>query len=98
MLWARAARSRSPPYGRSPGGTAMTMKVFLGAAAAAAIMLAGSGRASAQISSATSTNAGSTCTGANHTTGSCASSTQVLTSNGSTFQSRYAWNVNADVG
>jgi len=77
---------------------AMTMKVFLVAGAAAAIMLAGSGRASAQISSATSTNAGSTCTGGNDTNGFCGSSTQVLTNNGSTFQSRYAWNVNADVG
>ncbi|MBM4244610.1 MAG: hypothetical protein FJ148_12445 [Deltaproteobacteria bacterium] len=54
--------------------------------------------ASAQLSSAASSNAGSTCSGANNSDGFCGSSTSIPTNNGTTFQSRYAWNVNADVG
>ncbi|HJQ84902.1 MAG TPA: hypothetical protein VKA21_12545, partial [Candidatus Binatia bacterium] len=52
----------------------------------------------AQLSGSSSSNTGSSCTGANNADGFCGSSTQVLTNTGTTFQSRYAWNVNADVG
>ena len=52
----------------------------------------------AQLSGTSSGNAGSTCSGANNGDGFCGSSTQELVDNGTTFQSRYAWNINADVG
>ncbi|HWP65042.1 MAG TPA: hypothetical protein VNO26_03905, partial [Candidatus Limnocylindria bacterium] len=52
----------------------------------------------AQITGASSSNTGSTCSGANNSDGFCGSSTQVLVNDGTTFQSRYAWNINADVG
>jgi hypothetical protein len=54
--------------------------------------------ASAQLSSTTSSNASSTCSQGNDGNGFCGSSTQELIDNGTTFQSRYAWNINADVG
>src|SRR5581483_10204579 len=52
----------------------------------------------AQITGATSSNAGSACQGSNNSDGFCGSSTSVLVNNGTTFQSRHAWNINADVG
>jgi hypothetical protein len=55
------------------------------------------GSARAQISGASVNNAGSTCSGSNGD-GFCGSSTQTLTNNGTTLATRYAWNVNADVG
>jgi hypothetical protein len=54
--------------------------------------------AQAQLSASSSSNAGSTCSGSNNSSGFCGSSTSVLTNTGTTFQSRYAWNINADVG
>jgi len=46
----------------------------------------------------TSSNAGSTCAGSNDGNGYCSSAVQQLVNNGTTFQSRYAWNINADIG
>src|SRR5690606_4059273 len=54
--------------------------------------------AQAQLSSTSTSNSGSTCSGSNNGDGYCGSSTSVLINNGTTFQSRYAWNINADVG
>jgi hypothetical protein len=54
--------------------------------------------ADAQLAGTSSGNSGSTCGGANNADGFCGSSTQELVDNGTTFQSRYAWNINADVG
>jgi hypothetical protein len=53
--------------------------------------------ARAQLSGSTSSNAGSTCT-PNSADRFCGSSTSTLINTGATFQSRYAWNVNADIG
>jgi hypothetical protein len=52
--------------------------------------------AHALISGASSSNGGSTCSGGNNADGFCGSSTSVPVNNGSTLQSRYAWNINAD--
>src|SRR5262245_44985505 len=54
--------------------------------------------ARAQITAAGSSTTGSTCTGANNADGFCGNSTSIPINNGTTFQSRYAWNINADVG
>ena len=55
--------------------------------------------ASAQLSSATNSTTGATCTGANNGDGFCGNSVAFSTANnGTTFTSRYAWNINADVG
>jgi hypothetical protein len=53
--------------------------------------------AHALISGATANNSGSTCSGGNNADGFCGSSTQILTNNGTNLNTRYAWNVNADV-
>ena len=66
--------------------------------ACAAAALLSARNAGAQITGASSSNAGSTCSGANNSDGFCGNSTQVLINSGTTFQSRYAWNINADVG
>jgi hypothetical protein len=55
-------------------------------------------QAAAQLSASTGTTTGSTCAGANNADGSCLFSRQTLVNTGATFQSRYAWNINADVG
>jgi len=55
-------------------------------------------RAAAQLSGSTGTTTGSSCTGANNADGSCLFSRQTLVNTGTSFQSRYAWNINADVG
>src|SRR5581483_9789504 len=54
--------------------------------------------ARAQITGASSNNSGSACQGTNNSDGFCGSSTSVLVNNGTTFQSRHAWNINTDVG
>ena len=60
--------------------------------------LAPTGAALAQLSSTTSsTSPGSSCSGGNNSDGFCGNSTQELVDNGTTFQSRYAWNINADI-
>ena len=84
---ARTARVRSCPTRIR----AVLWLLALGVALAPAV-------ASAQISGASSSNAGSTCSGSNNADGYCGSSTSIPTNNGTTFQSRYAWNINADVG
>src|SRR5882724_2762226 len=50
----------------------------------------------AQLSGSTSNTTGATCSGGGSGDGDCRNSTQQLTNTGSTFQSRYAWNINAD--
>ena len=55
--------------------------------------------AAAQLSSATNSTSGATCSGANNGDGFCGNSVGFSTANnGTTFTSRYAWNINADVG
>ncbi len=54
--------------------------------------------AAAQLSGSAVTTAGSSCTGANNSSGFCGFSASVVTSTGVTFATRYAWNINADVG
>jgi hypothetical protein len=70
--------------------------VALGALAVA--LLGSPQRAAAQLSSPSATNSGSSCTGGNNSDGFCGSSAGVTTNTGTTIQTRYAWNVNADVG
>src|SRR5881409_3961962 len=50
----------------------------------------------AQLSGSTSNTTGATCSGGGSGDGDCRNSTQQLTNTGSTFRSRYAWNINAD--
>src|SRR5436190_19341181 len=57
-----------------------------------------SAAAHAQISGGTLSTTGSTCTGANNADGSCLFSAAITANTGTTFSTRYAWNVNADVG
>jgi hypothetical protein len=52
----------------------------------------------AQITSGTVSAAGATCSGAGGVDGDCRNSAQTLTNNGTTFATRYAWNINADTG
>ena len=55
--------------------------------------------AAAQLSSATNSTSGATCSGGNNGDGYCGNSVGFSTANnGTTFTSRYAWNINADVG
>src|SRR4051794_16208146 len=54
--------------------------------------------AAAQITSASSNTTGATCSGGGGSGGDCRNSTSLPTNNGTTLQSRYAWNINADVG
>lgn len=56
------------------------------------------GSAFAQITSPSSTNGGSSCNAGNSSDTFCGSSTSLPINNGTTLQSRYAWNINADVG
>jgi len=58
-----------------------------------------SGTAAAQLSSATNSTAGATCSGGGSSDGDCRNSVGFsVANNGTTFTSRYAWNINADVG
>lgn len=67
--------------------------------AAIAALLGFVGSAHAQLSSPVTTTTGSTCSPANSTSASCAFSSAFSTvNNGTTFTSRYAWNVNGDAG
>src|SRR5436309_10068130 len=52
----------------------------------------------AQLSGSASNATGATCSGGGSGDGDCRNSTQTLTNTGSTFRSRYAWNINADTG
>jgi hypothetical protein len=54
--------------------------------------------AGAQLSGSTGSTSGSSCSGSNNSSGYCGNSRQTLVNNGTTFQSRYAWNIHADVG
>jgi hypothetical protein len=54
--------------------------------------------ATAQITSAGVSTAGSTCTDANAADRSCSSSAAIESDDGTTLVSRYGWNVNADSG
>ncbi len=68
-------------------------------AMAAGLILAVAHSAHAQgLSLSSSSNAGSTCGGANNADGFCGSSTSLPINNATQLQSRYAWNINADVG
>jgi hypothetical protein len=69
---------------------------MLGATLAA--MLVDACPVAAQISGASVSITGATCSGGSSDTGDCRSSTQVLSNNGTTFSTRYAWNINADTG
>src|SRR5262245_1533949 len=61
--------------------------------------LLGIGTAQAQITSPVNSITGSSCSGGNNADGSCAESVAFSTpNNGTTFTSRYAFNVNADTG
>src|SRR6185503_7473109 len=51
----------------------------------------------AQLSGASSTTTGSTCSG-NNADGFCGSSAALQVNTGAQVKSRYAWNVNADIG
>jgi hypothetical protein len=56
-------------------------------------------RAFAQLSAVSNSATGSTCTGANNSDGFCGNAlTFPVANTGTTFTSRYAWNINADVG
>src|SRR4051794_18082836 len=67
-------------------------------AAGAALLLAGARPVAAQISSASSSTAGASCSGGGTADGDCRNSPSLPVNNGVTLQSRYAWNINADTG
>jgi len=50
----------------------------------------------AGLSSSSTSDAGSTCSGGGSTDGDCLHSTSVITNNSTTYKTRYAWNINAD--
>ncbi|HEV7733291.1 MAG TPA: hypothetical protein VGR62_14060, partial [Candidatus Binatia bacterium] len=54
--------------------------------------------AAAQLSAASSSNTGSTCSASNNTDGFCGSVTSLPINTTTQLQSRYAWMLNADVG
>jgi len=56
------------------------------------------GHASAQISGPSATTAGSSCGASNNADRSCAFSAAIQTNNGTTLATRYAWNINTDIG
>src|SRR5678815_6022463 len=91
----RRGRGEAGDY---PGGTDMSKarRTWLLLAACAGVALIGAQSAHAQLSGGSSNNSGSSCTG-NDGDGFCGSSTQLLVNNGTQIQSRYAWNVNADI-
>ncbi|MGH7789394.1 MAG: hypothetical protein ACRERC_21160, partial [Candidatus Binatia bacterium] len=74
-------------------------RIFCAMVLTAAVMLWSAQSADAQgLSSGASTSAGSSCTGANNADGFCGFVTTVPTNTAATVVSRYAWNINADVG
>ena len=55
--------------------------------------------AMAQLASVSNSTTGATCSGGNSADGDCRNSVSFSTANnGTTFTSRYAWNINADTG
>src|SRR5690606_25774276 len=55
--------------------------------------------AAAQLSSASNSTTGASCSGGGSSDGDCRNSVGFSSANnGTTFTSRYAWNINADVG
>ncbi len=76
-----------------------TMRLMLRGGLALAVVVFGLQQpALAQLSGASVSSSGSNCTGANNTSGFCGFGAAVQTSTGSTFATRYEWNINADVG
>jgi len=73
---------------RLPGAVWLVVGAVIGLGAAA----------HAQLSAPTITTTGTSCSPGNDTSGYCGFSTSTVSSSGSSFQTRYAWNVNADVG
>ena len=51
-----------------------------------------------QISGATNSTTGATCSGGGSADGDCRNSVSFLLNNGTTLKSRYAWNINANTG
>ena len=82
-------------------GTAMAKKIDIRRTTFAAALMVGLVAAAvpshAQLSGSSSSSTGSSCTG-NDADGFCGFSTQVQINNSTQFRSRYAWNVNADIG
>ena len=75
------------------------VRTTLVAAVLALVAMALPGRALAQLSSATNSTTGATCSGGGGADGDCRNSVSFSTANnGTTFTSRYAWNINADTG
>jgi hypothetical protein len=74
--------------------------VHLGAAVIAALFtLTVAGAASATMSGASNSTTGATCSGGGSGDGDCRNSVSfTVPNNGTTFTSRYAWNINADTG
>ena len=78
-------------------GRARTL-VLCTAAAVAAVLVTGV-PSWAQLSSPTDSATGATCSGAGSVDGDCRNTAAFSTANdGTTFTSRYAWNINADTG
>ena len=76
-----------------------TRSVLAMVVACSALLLAPVRQAAAQLSSVTDSTTGSSCAGSNNSDGFCGSAVSFsVPSNGATFTSRYAWNVNADTG
>src|SRR6185369_2461255 len=75
-------------------GMTATVIRYLCIAIMGGTLLAGS--VQAQLSSASVSTTGSTCTGGGSTEGDCQFSAAFLTNTGSQVSTRYAWNVNAD--
>jgi hypothetical protein len=73
-------------------------RTWLTLVACAAAALIHVQHAAAQLSGATGGTGTSSCSGSNNADGFCGFSRQTLVNSGTTFQSRYAWNINADVG
>src|SRR5688572_32837930 len=72
--------------------------VWSAVALGACLLLAAPERAAAQLSAHSGSTSGSSCSGSNNSDGFCGFSRATLIANGTQFQSRYAWNINADVG
>ena len=83
------------PRTKASPGRAIPWTLVL-ALAASLLLPAG---AQAQLSSVANSTTGSTCSGGNNSDGYCANTVSfTVPSNGTTFTSRHAWNINADVG
>jgi len=76
-----------------------TPRYALGIGLLAALTMLLPSAARAQLSSASNSTTGATCSGGSNGDGFCGNSVGFSTANnGTTFTSRYAWNINADVG